>query len=233
MDNTSITRPRYPMLIHITTPDEHNRAISLLQQDLARYRVLGFNIEKIGSFWILFIASWSGVCIVVRLDHGFRKFLPKFRDLLNDITILKLGPCHKHQVKYILSRMFGFSASGFVDLRHLAHHLQVIPTGITKMSEEFLKEWIIRLPPTDRDEFGFWNMHAENCILFMAVFQKLFEIYQKQHGSGMWEQFLILADGYKDRKFEWTPGQTRKYVHKPGKRNLKGCPPALKKWLIE
>lgn len=231
-DNTSITRPRYPMLIHITTPDEHNRAISLLHQDLARYRVLGFNIEKIGGIWILFIASWSGFCIVVRLDHEFRKFLPKFRDFLNDITILKLGPCHKGHVKFILSRNFGFSASGLVDLRHLAHHLQVIPTRITKMAEELMKDWIIRLPPTRQYEFGEWNMHAKNCILSMAVFQRLFEIYQKtNHGSDMWEQFVSLADGYKDIKFIWTPGQTRKYAHKQGKWNLKGCPPALKKWI--
>lgn len=75
-------------------------------------------------------------------------------------------------------------------------------------------------------------MHAKNCILSMAVFQRLFEIYQKtNHGSDMWEQFVYLADGYKDITFIWTPGQTRKYAHKQGKWNLKGCPPALKKWI--
>lgn len=120
--------------IHVVQSEEGwNRVLPLLQREVHDKGVLGLDCEwvDIGGHRhpvaLLQLATYSGMCVLVRLP-SFTSSLPdSLKSVLGDVTIIKAGVGIDQDRKF-LEMDYSLRVEGCVDLRHMA--LQCHESGI-------------------------------------------------------------------------------------------------------
>ncbi|XP_030070308.1 exonuclease 3'-5' domain-containing protein 2 [Microcaecilia unicolor] len=140
-------------VVLVSQPEEWERVKPLLEKELQEYPVLGMDCEwvsvegKAKPVSILQLASYSGLCVLVRLPTVIKnaQIVPKtLLDLLVDDNILKVGVgCWEDACK--LLQDYGLTVKGNVDLRYLAmrHRMDIGHSGLSLRS---LSENILSIP---------------------------------------------------------------------------------------
>nr|XP_033806992.1 exonuclease 3'-5' domain-containing protein 2 isoform X2 [Geotrypetes seraphini]XP_033806993.1 exonuclease 3'-5' domain-containing protein 2 isoform X2 [Geotrypetes seraphini]XP_033806994.1 exonuclease 3'-5' domain-containing protein 2 isoform X2 [Geotrypetes seraphini]XP_033806995.1 exonuclease 3'-5' domain-containing protein 2 isoform X2 [Geotrypetes seraphini] len=140
-------------VVLVSQPEEWERVRPLLEKELQEYPVVGMDCEwvsvegKAKPVSLLQLASYSGLCVLVRLPTVVNnaQTVPKtLLDMLVDDNILKVGVgCWEDACK--LLQDYGLTVKGNVDLRYLAkrHRMDISRNGLSLRS---LSENILSIP---------------------------------------------------------------------------------------
>lgn len=199
----------------ILTPSECSRVVSLIQADVAKFNVLGFDCEWLTVDGIrrpvalLQLATHSGLCALFRLSHLNPSMPAELKRLLEDETILKVGVAPRDDAKYLL-KDYDVQVRSTLDLRHLAQYLERAPEGLAKMSKAFVgvelnKNWRIRCSSWDCQVLTEAQVDyaAKDCLVAIEIYKKLLDIFRERTGgrNKAKKEFLELSHRFLDKAF--------------------------------
>ncbi|MEE6491821.1 hypothetical protein FKM82_016394 [Ascaphus truei] len=205
----------------VSGTDEWEIVWPLIQKELAACPVLGMDCEwvsvdgKANPVSLLQMASYSGLCVLVRLPRlvGSGRTIPKtLLDLLADGSILKVGVgCWEDASKLLCD--YGLSVKGNVDIRYLAmrHRRDLFHNclSLKSLSETLLccpleKSLHLRCSNWEAEEFSQDQVSyaARDAQVSVALFLHLLGFFPSPDPPISWQSLLAKCQGLIDIPFK-------------------------------
>lgn len=172
---------KHPDVHIITTPNECMRVLSLIQADVAIFRVLGYDCRHL-AFMIngvrqprpiplLQLATHSGRCALFNVSDP--RIADQLRELLYNWTIIKVTVGPRGYAKQFL-RCFKLEVTSTVDL---AKRFDLVPKGQFKFYETMFG---MELNEDGRMQGSSVVYEGKTRLLCVDIYKKLLDIYHEQ-----------------------------------------------------
>lgn len=206
---------------------ECTSSIQRIKEKCSEIRVLGFDCEwvtkgKRRPVALLQLATPDGLCTLFRLCH-LKEIPEDLAELLEDKSILKVGVAI-YGDSHNLSVDYGVRCGGCVDLRYLAKHLGLQPSGLaglasTHLGLELDKNWRIRCSDWEsnvlsEDQIKYASLDAYAGVeIFKTLtnkqLRKDYRWWDRLFWSKKeyWQKTLPLWSKYVGMNFQEKPGQ--------------------------